>query len=205
MTIQQGSPTAPESRAERERRVRRRLSGWTIAAGRILLVGAPLLVGILWLIPIAWSTTSSGPSFWVPEFALLVAVLWLILLPAMLLPVTPVTLVEVSEGKLTGQTVLGRRSIDLDAAWIVLSVPLPSKFTSSTLHLVRGHRSWMLVDVSGLTDLSGDEPPETIFAAARKRKLRWYIHLAAALAVLGWFGASVVAGTVLLVWTLGAR
>jgi hypothetical protein len=205
VTVRNWTPDVPESRGEREHRIRRRLGRWTITAGRVLLVGAPLLVGILWLVPIPWSTTSSGPSFWMPEAALLVTVLWLTLLPAMLLPVTPIDLVEVSEGKLTGPTVLGRRSVDLEAARVVLSVPLPSKSTSSVLHLVRDQRGWMLVDVDGLADLSGAEPPETIFAAARKRKLRWYVHLVAALGVVAWFGGSIVAGTVLLILALDAR
>lgn len=205
MTVREWTPNAPESRAERERRIRRRVGRWIIVAGRALLVGAPLVVGVLWLVPVSWSFASSGPSFWVPESASLVTILWLTMLPAMLLPWTPAALFEVSEGNFAGVTVLGRRYVDVEMARVVLSLPLPSKYTSPVVHVIRDRRHWLLVQVEAFDDISGAEPPETILAAAQGRRIRWYVYVIAWLGALAWLLASIVGGMGLLWLSISTR
>lgn len=202
--LREWTPDVPESRLERERRIRRRMYTWVVAAGRVLLVGAPVLVGVLWLVPISWSSLS-GPSFWVPESALMLAILWLLMLPAMLLPWTPAALFEVSEGKLTGVTVLGRRQLDLETARIVLSVPVPSKLSSPVAHVIRDHRHWLIVEVEGFDDLSGAEPPETILAAAQRARIRWYLRVMAWVGGIAWLFASIAGGVGLLWLAISVR
>ena len=203
--LREWTPNAPESRSERERRIRRRMGNWVIVSGRSLLVGAPVAVIVLWVVPISWSFASSGPSFWVPESAFLLAILWLLMLPAMLLPWTPEALFEVSEGKLTGVTVLGRRYVDLETARILLSVPVPSKYSSPVAHVIRDRRHWLIVEVEGFDDLSGAEPPETILAAAQKTRIRWYVYATAWVGALAWLFASIAGGLGLLWLAISAR
>jgi len=137
--------------------------------------------------------------------AFVLSILWLTLLPSMLLPMAPAALVDARDGKLSGETVLGRRWIDLEAARIVLSVPIPGKYAWPVVHLVSDHRRWLLVRVSGFDDLSGTDPPETILAAAQKRKRRWYVAVIAFLGTAAWFMASIVGATVLLLMALRVR
>lgn len=201
--VREWTPDVPESRSERERRIRRRMYTWVVVAGRVLLVGAPVLVGVVWLVPISWSS-SSGPSFWVPESVAMLAMVWLLMLPAMLLPWTPAALFEVSEGKLTGVTVLGRRQVDLETARIALSMPVPGD-SSSQAYVIRDPRQWLIVEVDGFHDLSGAEPPETILAAAQNTRIRWYVHLMAWVGGIAWLITSIAGGLGLLWLAISVR
>lgn len=130
-----------------------------LLAGRALLVVAPVSVVVARLSRGSWAEVpldAGLPDHPVPQLTMLIAFVFALVVPLLLLPVGSVWLVTVADGALTVPTVLGRRTVRVDSArlsaWWV-----PGRGWDSWFYVLRDRRGrWVIVGHSTLRLLPGE-------------------------------------------------
>jgi hypothetical protein len=183
------------STADHDARVMRRdlrEAEFFLRLGRVLIVGSPAAVIAARLARGLWGPNydpAHGPwTHWVPITAMLLALAWVILLPSLLLPITPVILLESKDGQMSGPTVLGRRHLDAGSVRVEWSMPVPGRVTT-VIHLLRdAQHAWLMAEDVGVPDLSSaTESPETLIETARTAPVAKGMRLWGWATSIGWF------------------
>jgi len=114
---------------------------WLIWGGRVLVISCPLTVVGCRLTRAIWvaSPIQAGgvPNHWIPNTTLIIAFVWALLLPFLVLPIAPMPLLLIDQGEVIGPTVLGTRRVHLAQLKPVRSWYSPGRGTHSLAHLLR--------------------------------------------------------------------
>jgi len=122
---------------------------WLVWGGRVLVVAAPLAVVGCRLTHSEWASAPADagglPGHWIPNVALALSFVWALTLPFLVLPITPLSLLEIERGELRGPTVLGTRRVRMAKLQRFRGWYAPGRFTHSLAYVLRddGH-GWLI-------------------------------------------------------------
>ncbi len=156
--------------------------------GRLLLVASPIAYVLFLQVNSVWSTNSGtdDPAFWV----VMASGLWILAfglgLPFFLLPTTSPSLITLDEQTLQGETVLGRRRLDVESL-TSRSFEIPLNGWDWEVEVFRDASGRRLFVVrSGMWDLFGEQTvPEITQGEPLPEIVGW-------LAMLGWMALGVL-------------